>query len=50
MARAIYRYMAALVVVERLLWLNFLGIKEKDRNYLIDAPLLPSGLFGDSVN
>lgn len=49
-ARAIYRSMAALVVVARLLWLNLLDIKERNRTYLLDASLLHSGLFSDSIN
>ncbi|XDV16376.1 hypothetical protein PO909_016121 [Leuciscus waleckii] len=32
------------------LWLNLSGIKEKDRAFLLEAPISPSGLFGDSVN
>lgn len=47
-AHAIGCSMAALVAMERHLWLNLLGIGEKDRAFLIDAP--PSGLFGDAVN
>lgn len=49
-AHAIGHYMAALVATERHLWLNLLGIGEKDRDFLIVAPLLPSGLFGNAVN
>ena len=40
---------AALVVSERHLWLNRLWIGEKDRAFLLDAPLSPSGLFGDAA-
>ena len=50
MARAIGRSMAALAATERHLWLNLSGIKEKDKSFLLDAPLSPSGLFGDAVN
>lgn len=49
-ARAVGRSMAAMVVSERHLWLNLSGIREKDRAFLLDAPISPSGLFGDSVN
>ncbi|XP_073690635.1 inositol polyphosphate-5-phosphatase A-like [Garra rufa] len=42
--------MAALVAAERHLWLTLSSMKDKDRVLLIDAPLPPSGLFGDSVN
>ncbi|KAI2668278.1 putative uridine nucleosidase 2 [Labeo rohita] len=50
-ARAIgRRSMAALVVAERHLWLTLSDMKEKDRVFLLDAPLSPSGLFGDAVN
>ena len=49
-ARAIGRSMSALVSTERHLWLNLTGIKEKDRLFLLDSPVSPSGLFGDSVN
>ncbi len=40
--------MAALVAAERHLWLTLSDIK--DRVFLFDAPLAPSGLFGDTVN
>ncbi|ROI84191.1 hypothetical protein DPX16_19963 [Anabarilius grahami] len=46
-ARAIGRSMAAMVSTERHLWLNLTGIKDKDRVFLLDAPVSPSGLFGD---
>ncbi len=48
-ARAIGRSMAALVVTERPLWLTLSNIKDRDRIFLLNAPLLPSGLFGDAV-
>ncbi|CAM4459094.1 unnamed protein product [Leuciscus chuanchicus] len=41
---------AALVTTEWRLCLNLLGIKEKDRAFLLDALFSPSGLFGDAVN
>ncbi len=49
-AKAIGRSMAALVAAETHLWLTLSDIKEKDRIFLLDAPLAPSGLFGDAVN
>ncbi len=49
-ARAIGRSMAALVATERHLWLTLSQISDKDRVFLLDAPILPSGLFGDAVN
>ncbi|KAL0149575.1 hypothetical protein M9458_055102 [Cirrhinus mrigala] len=45
-ARAVGRSM----VVERHLWLTLSDMKEKDRVFLRDAPLEPSGLFGDTVD
>ncbi len=44
------RAMAALVATERHLWLNQSNIKGKDKIFLMDAPISPSGLFGDAVN
>ncbi len=49
-ARAIGRSMAALVAAERHLWLTLSDMKDKDRVFLMDASLAPSGLFGDAVN
>ncbi len=49
-ARAIGRSMVALVAAERHLWLTLSDMKEKDRVFLMDAPLAPSGLFGDAVD
>ncbi len=49
-ARAIGRSMAALVAAERHLWLTLSDMKKKDRVFLMDAPLVPSGLFGDAVD
>ncbi len=53
MAKSIGRSMAALVALvatERHLWLNLSNIKGKDKNFLMDAPIFPSGLFGGAVN
>ncbi|KAI2662393.1 hypothetical protein H4Q32_001228 [Labeo rohita] len=49
-ARAVGRSMAAMVAAERHLWLTLSDMKEKDRVFLLDAPLQPSGLFGDAVD
>ncbi len=49
MARAIGRSMAAMKATERHLWLNLSGIKEKDRAFLLDAPISPSGLVMQSI-
>ncbi len=49
-ARAIGWSMAALVATERHLWLTLSQIKDKERDFLIKAPISPSGLFGDAVN
>ena len=48
-AFSVGRSMAALVATERHLWLNLSAIKDKDKFVLLDAPLSPSGLFGDAV-
>ncbi len=48
--KSIGRSMAALVATERHLWLNLSNIKGKDKNFLMDAPISPSGLFGGAVN
>ncbi len=41
--------MAALVTAERHFWLTLSDIKDRDRVFLLDAPLSPSGLFCDAV-
>ncbi|XP_016095392.1 uncharacterized protein [Sinocyclocheilus grahami] len=48
-ARAVGRSMAGLVSAERQLWLTLTDIKEKDRTFLLNAPISSDGLFGDSV-
>ncbi len=48
--RAIGRSITALVAAERHLWLTLSNMKEKDRVFLMDTLLVPSGLFGDSVD
>lgn len=47
-ACAIGRCMAALVLTERLLWLDLKGIRGNDKLLLLDAPIVPQGLFGDA--
>ena len=49
-AKSIGRSMAALVATERHLWLNLSEIKDKEKHFLLDAPVSTSGLFGDAVN
>ncbi len=49
-SKSIGRSMAALVATEIHLWLNLSNIKGKDKNFLMNAPISPSGLFGDAVN
>ncbi|KAK3545899.1 hypothetical protein QTP70_016590 [Hemibagrus guttatus] len=44
-ARYIGHSMAALVATERHLWLNLMGIKDRDKSFLLDAPISPQGLF-----
>lgn len=48
-AAAIGHLMAVMVATVRQLWLNLADIKEKERNFLLDVPILPSELFGTSV-
>lgn len=49
-AQAIDHSMDAMVATEHHLGLNLPGIKEKDKAFLCDAPILLSGLFGNAVN
>lgn len=49
-SRAIGRSMLALLATERHLWLNRLGIQEKEKTFLLDAPIATSGLFGEAVD
>ncbi|XP_073668191.1 uncharacterized protein [Paramisgurnus dabryanus] len=48
-AQAIGRSMGFMVVMQRQLWLNLTDLKEADRKTLLNAPVSPSGLFGDAV-
>lgn len=45
---AVGRSMARMVLVECHLWLTLTDIKEKDRSFLLDAPMYNDGLFGES--
>ncbi len=42
--------MAASVAAERHLWLNLTEIPEKEKVFLMDAPISQSGLFGEAVS
>lgn len=46
-ARSVRQAIVALVAMERHLWLNLSAIKEKDKSFLMDAPLSP-GLLASS--
>ncbi len=48
-AAAIGRSMVAMVATERHLWMNLVDIVEKEKRFLLDAPVSPSELFGTSV-
>ncbi len=49
-SRAVGCSMAGLVTAECHLWLNLTEIREKEKAFLLDAPISSSGLFGDAVN
>ncbi len=49
-ARAVGRSMAGSVAAERHLWLNLTEIHEKEKVFLLDAPISQSGLFGETVS
>ncbi len=49
-ARAVGRSMAALVAAECHLWLNLTEIREREKVFLMDAPISQSGLFGEAVS
>ncbi len=42
--------MAGSVAAERHLWLNLTEIREKEKVFLLDAPISQSGLFGEGVS
>ncbi len=49
-ARTVGRTMAGLVAAERHLWMNLTEIREKEKVFLLDAPISRSGLFGEAVS
>ncbi len=49
-AHAVGRSMAASVAAERHLWLNLTEIREKEKTFLMDAPISQSGLFREAVS
>lgn len=48
-AKSIGHSMSALVATERHLWINLSNIEDQGKSFLMDTPLSPSGLFGDTV-
>lgn len=49
-AHAIGYSMATMVVTERHLWLDLSSLNKRDKIFLLNAPISPSGLFGDAVD
>ncbi len=49
-ARAVGRSMAGSVAAECHLWLNLTEIREKEKVFLLDAPISQSGFFGETVS
>ncbi len=49
-AHAVGRSMAGSVAAERHLWLSLTEIREKEKVFLLDAPISQSGLFGEAVS
>lgn len=49
-SKSIGRSMAALLAMERDLWLNLSNNRERDESLILDAPHSPPGLFGNAVN
>ncbi len=43
------RSLAAMVVTERHLWVNLADIRKKEKGFILDALVLPSEIFGTSV-
>ncbi len=50
LACAVGRSMAGSVTAECHLWLNLTEIREKEKVFLLDAPISQSGLFGEAVS
>ncbi len=42
--------MTGLVMAESHVWLNLTEIRQKEKAFLLDAPISSSGLFGNAVN
>ncbi len=42
--------MTGLVMAESHVWLNLTEIRQKEKAFLLDAPISSSGLFGNTVN
>ncbi len=49
-ARAVGRSMVGSVAAERHLWLNLMEIREKEKVFLLDAPIAQTRLFGEAVS
>ncbi len=49
-ASAMGRSMAGSVAADRHLWLNLTNIREKEKVFLLDAPISQSGLFREAVS
>ncbi len=49
-AHAVGHSMAGSVAAERHLWLNLTEFHEKEKVFLLDAPISQSGLFGEAVS
>ncbi len=49
-ARTVGRSMAGSVAAERHLWLNLTEIREKEKVFLLDAPISQYGLFGEAFS
>ncbi len=48
-AQAVGKAMGFMIVLQRHLWLNLADLKDADSKVLLNAPVTPSGLFGDAV-
>ncbi|KAJ7990663.1 hypothetical protein DPEC_G00302730 [Dallia pectoralis] len=48
-AKSVGRAMAALVATERHLWLSLSDMRDREKAFLLDAPLSPDGLFGPAI-
>ncbi len=49
-ARAVGRSLVGSVAAERHLWLNLTEMREKEKVFVLDAPISQSGLFGEAVS